>query len=99
LRIFGQASSFEDGISEFKDHVQAVSKLIGENSNYNETSVITMLLQKVFEERKMYQSGKDPRPCEIMIKPSEVEYHYSGNIFGWCVFSDGTYEFYFQKNA
>lgn len=96
--ITGRASSFEEGIREFKENLHIVSKLLGDKAEYNETSVITLLLQRVFEERKQYQNGKEPRSCEIIVKPNVVEYHLGGISFGWSIMTDGKYEFYLLRN-
>lgn len=97
--INGRAESFETGIKEFKENLHLVSKLLGDKVEWNETSVITHLLQKVFEERKQYQTGKGARDCEMIIKPNLVEYHMSGFSFGWTVMGNGHYEFYLSRDS
>lgn len=97
--ITGRAESFEMGMKEFKDNLHVVAKLLGDKPDWNETAVITHLLQRVFEERKQYQSGKETRQCEIIVKPNLVEYHMTGFSFGWSIMGNGQYEFYFERNV
>lgn len=94
MEIFGRSKTFEEGIKGFKENLLVISKLLGDKTEFNETAIITQLLQKVFEERKLYQSGKEPRQCEIYVKPNEVQYSFLGYTFGWTIFPDGNYEFY-----
>ena len=95
--ITGHAATFEEGIRGFKENLHVIAKLLGDKAEYNETAVITLLLQKVFEERKHFQNGKEPRSCEMVIKPNVVEYHAGGISFGWSIMADGHYEFYLMR--
>lgn len=97
--ITGRASSFEEGIKGFKENVIVITKLLGDKAEYSETAVISLLLQKVFEERKQYQTGKGSRACELLIKPNIIEYHVGGTSFGWSIQPDGQYEFFLMPTT
>ncbi|RXT04565.1 hypothetical protein [Ammoniphilus sp. CFH 90114] len=96
--ITGRSKKFEEGIQGFRENLHLVAKLLGDKADLNETSVITILLQKVYEERKLFQSGKEPRQCEIKVKPNEIGFYSGGVNFGWIITVEGEYEFYLMRS-